>query len=108
MAPLSTTNAFQFLFQGMTPAFIVENTAPAGGGTLGYTNITPAIVQSLPLGKLVIFSISGGNVAIVWDQPGTLQSSPTLSPASWTTLSSATSPYVIPSAGAPQYFRLTQ
>jgi hypothetical protein len=106
--PVFTTNAFQFLFQGMTPGFIVENTAPAGGGTLGYTNMTPVSVPPLPLGKISISSLPSGNAAIAWDLPGTLQFCTNLANPSWTTLPAATSPYVAPVSGKSQFFRLIQ
>ena len=106
--PVFTTNIFQFLWQGMTPGFVVENTIPAQGGTIGYTNITPPTAAALPLSKIAIFPMSGSNIAVVWDQPGTLQSTTNLAAASWTTLSSAASPYVIPTSGTTQFFRLTQ
>ncbi len=105
---LFTTNAFQFLFEGMTPSFVVENTAPAQGGTLGYTNVPPPSVAPLPLGKMDIAHLSGGNVAIIWNPPGSLQSCTNLSNPSWTNVSGATSPYVVSESGKSQFFRIAQ
>jgi len=105
--PVFTTNVFQFLFQGMTPGFVVENTAPAGGGTIGYTNMTPMSVPPLPPGKLAIDNLRGGNAAIVWDPPGTLQFSTNIIRPSWTSIPAATSPYVVPASGGSQFFRLS-
>lgn len=104
--PVFTADSFNFLFQGMTPAFAVENTAPASGGTLSYTVVTPVTVPPLPLGKMAVFPVAGGNVAVVWDQPGTLQSSTNLATNMWTTLSPAASPYIVPAAGTAQFYRL--
>ena len=106
--PVFTTNIIQFLFQGMTPSFVVENTAPASGGTIGYTNTTAVSVPPLPLGKLAIAGLTGKKAAIVWDPPGTLQSCTNLTNASWTNVPSAASPFVIPVSGTSQFFRLTQ
>jgi len=105
--PLFTTNAFQFEFQGMTPGFVVENTVPVGGGTIGYTNIAAPTVPPLPPGNLAISALPGGHAAIVWDSPSVLQVSSSLTNASWTSLPSATSPYVIAAPGQSQFFRLT-
>jgi hypothetical protein len=102
-----TTNEFQFLFQGMTTGFVVVNTAPSDGGTLAYTNLPPVTVAPLPLGAVSFGALTGGNAVIVWNSPGTLQSSPTLSPPAWTNVP-ASSPYVIPATGAAQFFRLSQ
>ena len=106
--PVFPTNVLSFLFQGQTPGFVALNTAPAGGGVISYTNAIPTIVPSLPLGHLAVYNLPGGNVAVVWDPPGTLQSSSSLGNNSWTNLPAATSPYVIPASGAKQFFRLTQ
>jgi len=105
--PLFTTNIINFIFQGMTPGFVVENTVPASG-VISYTNVTPPTVASLPLGNLSITSMPGGQAVVVWEQPGTLQVSSALTGAIWTNLPSATSPYVITSSGASRFFRLTQ
>jgi hypothetical protein len=104
--PVFTTNIFNFLFQGMTPGFVVENQAPLSG-VISYTNVTFPTVPSLPLSGLSISPLSGGQAAIVWSPPGTLQSASALN-GSWTNLPAATSPYVIPVTGAGQFFRLTQ
>ena len=104
--PVFTTNLLSFIFQGQTPAFVFENQAPVGGGVITYTNAPPLIVPPLPLGKLAVNALSGGNVAIIWDPPGTLQSRTSLTGGSWTNLPPASSPYVIPASGASQFFRL--
>src|SRR5208337_4204150 len=99
-----STNIVNFAFQGMTPGFVVENQAPLSGA-ISYTNVTPPSVASLPLGKLAIFDLPGGQGAVVWDPPGLLQQSS--SPGgSWTNLPAATSPYVISTSGRKQFFRL--
>jgi hypothetical protein len=105
--PVFSTNIINFIFQGMTPGFAVENTVPASG-VLSYTNITPPTVSALPLGKLSIAALSGNQAAVAWDPPGILQESGSLAGGSWTNLPSATSPYVIPASGKTQFFRLTQ
>jgi hypothetical protein len=102
-----TTNIIDFLFQGMTPGFVVENTVPPNGGVLSYTNVSFISPSSLPLGKLAIDQLSGSQVAVIWDAPGTLQSATNLS-GSWTSLPAATSPYVISATGTGQFFRLTR
>jgi hypothetical protein len=105
--PVFTTNEISFLFQGMTPGFVVENQVPASG-VLSYTNTTPVSVATLPLGELSISALGNSQAAVVWNPPGTLQESSSLSGGSWTNLPSATSPYVIPVPGQSQFFRLTQ
>jgi len=102
-----TAAQINFLFQGMTPSFTVENTVPSSG-VLSYTNAAYPIVASLPLGKLAIERIAGGQAAVLWDPPGTLQQSSSLNGGSWTNLPSAVSPYIIPVSGTRQFFRLTQ
>jgi Immunoglobulin domain len=106
--PVFTTNAIQFLFQGMDPNFDVVNTVPASGGTISYTNVSPVSLAPLPLGKLAVDRLSGGNAAIVWYPPGTLQSCTNLTNPTWTNIPSATSPYVVPASVKSQFFRLTQ
>jgi hypothetical protein len=105
--PVFTAGQINFLFQGMTPSFTVENTVPSSG-VLSYTNATSPVVPSLPLGKLAIERIAGGQAAVLWDPPGTLQQSSSLKGGSWTNLPSAVSPYIIPVSGTKQFFRLTQ
>jgi hypothetical protein len=104
--PVFVTNLLSFIFQGLTPGFVFENQAPVGGGVITYTNAAPLIVPSLPLGKLAVDALPGGNVAIIWESSGTLQARASLTSGSWTNLPSATSPYVVPSSGASQFFRL--
>ena len=103
-----STNLINFLFQGMNPSFYVQNTAPSGGGVLSYNNISFPTVAPLPPGKLAIYALPGAQAAVVWAPPGILQQSSSLSGGSWTNLPAATSPYLIPVAGANQFFRLTQ
>jgi hypothetical protein len=103
--PVFSTNLINFIFQGATPSFTVENTAPLSG-VLSYTNSGAASPAALPLGVLAISALAGGQAAVVWDPPGTLQASSSLAPASWTNLTSAASPYVIPVLGTNQFFRL--
>jgi hypothetical protein len=102
-----STNVIDFLFQGMTPSFVVENTVPPNGGVVSYTNASVVSVPSLLLGLLAINQLSGGQAAIVWFPPGTLQYSTNLD-GPWTNLPAATSPYVVPAAGPAQFFRLSQ
>jgi hypothetical protein len=105
--PVFTTNQVNFLFQGMTPNFVVENQAPPSGA-ISYVNITPPTIGSLPLGKLGIFALPAGRAAVLWNLPGQLQVSSSITGGSWTNLPAATSPYVIPVASGEQYFRLTR
>jgi hypothetical protein len=101
-----STNQINFIFLGQTPSFVAENWAPPSG-YLSYSNVTAPNLSPLPLGNLAIDLLSGGQAAIVWQPPGTLQSSTTLS-GSWTNVPSAASPYVIPVGGSVQFFRLSQ
>jgi hypothetical protein len=97
-----------FIFLGQNPSWIALNWAPpSGSGVISYTNATAISAPSLPLGKLAIKPLSGAQAAIVWSPPGTLQYSTNLH-AAWISLPAATSPYVIPSAGAVEFFRLSQ
>ncbi len=105
--PVFTTNLVNFLFQGMNPSFVVQNTAPTSG-VLSYTNTTPTTVAPLPLGKLSITALPGKQAAVIWNPPGTLQQSLLLNGGSWTNLPSAASPYIIPLSGGNQFFRLKQ
>ena len=105
--PVFTTNVLNFLFQGMTPGFVVENTVPASG-LISYTNVPPVAVAALPLGRLSIASITGRQAAVVWNPPGTLQEAGSPAATVWTNLPAAVSPYVIPVTGKSQFFRLTQ
>ena len=66
--PVFTTNVINFVFQGWTPAFVPENQAPPSG-VISYTNMSPPLVAPLPLGKLAINLLSGGQAAVVWDPP---------------------------------------
>ena len=105
--PVFTANVINFLFQGMTPGFVVLNQAPASG-VISYTNMTTTTAGPLPLGKLSISALPARQAAIVWNPPGTLQQSSSLSGGSWTNLPAAVSPYVLPIYGAKQFFRLSQ
>jgi hypothetical protein len=102
-----TTNVISYLFEGMTPGFVVENEVPPEGGVITYTNAPAISVAALPLGALSIGAVEFGQAAVVWNPPGTLEQSPSLGGV-WTNLPAATSPYVIPVTGTKQYFRLTQ
>jgi hypothetical protein len=104
--PVFTTNVINFIFQTMTGTWTFGNQVPASG-VLSYTNIILPSVAPLPLGKLAITALAAGKAAIVWDAPGTLQESSSLS-GTWTNMPSATSPYVITVLGGNQFFRLTQ
>ena len=104
--PVFTANVINFLFQGMTPGFVVLNQAPASG-VISYTNMTTTMAGPLPLGKLTMSALPGRQAAVVWNPPGTLQVSSSLT-GPWTNLPPATSPYVIPVSGAKQFFRLSQ
>ena len=104
--PVFTANVINFLFQGMTPGFVVLNQAPASG-VISYTNMTTTTVAPLPLGKLSISALPARQAAVVWNPPGTLQVSSSLT-GPWTNMPPATSPYVIPVSGTQQFFRLSQ
>jgi hypothetical protein len=102
-----TTNVVNFIFQGMNPSFAVVNQVPASG-VITYNNNPALSVAPLSLGKLSIAALPGRQAAIVWNLPGTLQVSSSLVGATWTNLSAASSPYVIPAAAGKQFFRLSQ
>ncbi len=101
-----STNCINYLWQTATPAYLNENVIPADGGEISYTNLPPVSVAVLPPSNLAIFSLKGGQAAIVWTPPAVLQVSSSLKAGSWTNLPSATSPYVIPLNGTNQFFRL--
>ena len=106
-----STNQINFMFQGQTPGWALENQAPPSGApssAISYTNTTPPSVAPLPLGQLSVSALPGGQAAIVWDLPAGLQQSSSLGGGSWTNLPAATSPYVIPASGAKQFFRLAR
>jgi hypothetical protein len=105
--PVFSADAFSFLFQGMNPSFVVQNTAPVGG-VITYTYIAAPYVAPLPLGKIAIYPVPGGQAAVVWDPPGVLQQSSSLTGGSWTNVPTAVSPDVMPVSGANQFFRLTR
>ena len=104
--PVFTTNVINFVLEGWTPGYVPENQAPPSG-LISYSNLNAAAVAPLPLGQLAIAPLSGGQAAVVWNPPGTLQSASALN-GSWTNLPAATSPYVIPVTGTGQFFRLSQ
>ena len=105
--PVFTTNVLNFIFQGATPAFTIENEVPPSG-ELSYTNVPSVSLATLPVGKLSIATVAGEQAVVAWDPPGTLQESSSPVGGTWTNLPSATSPYLIPVTGAKQFFRLTQ
>jgi Bacterial Ig-like domain/Immunoglobulin I-set domain len=102
-----STNQLNFMFQGQTPGWVLENQAPPSGA-ISYTNTNPPPLAPLPLGQLAISALPGGKAAIVWDPPGGLQQMSSLGGGSWTNLPAATSPYVIPASGVKQFFRVTR
>ncbi|MGA2247940.1 MAG: immunoglobulin domain-containing protein [Verrucomicrobiota bacterium] len=104
--PVFTTNILNFVFQGMTPGFVVENVAPASG-VISYTNATP-VSTGLQLGGLAVSGLSGGRLAVVWNSPGTLQMRASLVSGSWTNVPAAGSPYVLTNSGPQMFFRLAQ
>jgi hypothetical protein len=101
-----SSNGINFVFQGMTPSFAVENQAPPSGA-ISYSNVPALNLASLPLGGISISPMAGEQAAVVWDPPGTLQYTSSLS-AAWTNLPAATSPYVIPARSGNQFYRLAQ
>jgi hypothetical protein len=106
--PVFTTNIINFLFLAQTPQYVAENFAPPlGDGLMSYTNVTAPSVAPLPLGTVGASVFSGGQLAIIWNPPGTLQSTTDLS-GSWTNVPAATSPFVVPTTGTGQFFRLSQ
>ena len=106
--PVFSTNVINFIFLGQNPSWAAVNWAPpSGSGVISYTNANAISAPSLPLGKLAIKPLSGGQAAMVWSAPGTLQYSTNLH-AAWISLPAATSPYVIPSAGVAEFFRLSR
>jgi hypothetical protein len=109
--PVFSTNQVNFMFQGQTSGWALENQAPPSGGPISavsYTNTNPTLLAPLPLGELAISALPGGQAAIVWDLPAELQQSSSLGGGSWTNLPAATSPYLIPASGVKQFFRLTR
>lgn len=105
--PVFPANALTFLFQGMTPAFEAINQAPADGGLITYTNSDSIIVPPLPIGPLAISAVPGGNAAVIWDSPGTLQTRSSLQSGNWENVI-GTAPYVIPTTNGTQFFRLAK
>jgi hypothetical protein len=104
---LFTSNSINFYFHSFTGGFgAAGNYAPLTG-VVSYTNIVPPTVAALPVGKLAITALAGKQAAVVWDPPGTLQQSSSVT-GPWTNQPSAASPYVIPVSGGTQFFRLTQ
>jgi hypothetical protein len=101
-----TTNVINFIFLGQNSNYLAVNWTPPSG-YLSYTNVAPPSLSPLPLGNLTIDLLSGGQAAVVWQPPGSLQSSTNVN-GSWTNVPSATSPYVIPLGGPGQFFRLSQ
>jgi len=99
-----TTNTLNIHFAGQTDGWAEVNHAPAIG-VVSYTNVN-TVVPSLPLGKIAVDKLAGGQVALVWDSPGTLQARGSLSSGSWTNVPAATSPQVISASGTQSYFRL--
>lgn len=106
--PVFTTNILNFLWEAANTSFVVQNIVPAGGGEVSYTNVPPVSVAALPLGSLALFNLKIGQAAVVWNPPGTLQVSSMLKGSAWTSLPSATSPYIIPITSTNQFFRLSQ
>jgi hypothetical protein len=109
--PVFSTNQVNFMFQGQTSGWALENQVPPSGGpssAISYTNTNPTLLAPLPLGELAISALPGGQAAIVWDLPAELQQSSSLGGGSWTNLPAATSPYLIPASGVKQFFRLTR
>ena len=100
-----TTNTLNFHFAGQTDGWAEVNHAPPSG-VVSYTNAT-TVVPRLPLGLMAIDKLAGGNVALVWDSPGTLQARGSVSGGAWTNVPTATSPHVISASGTPLFFRLT-
>ena len=106
--PVFSTNVINFIFLGQNPSWAAVNWAPpSGSGVISYTNANAISAPPLPLGKLAIKPLSGGQAAIVWSAPGTLQYSTNLHSA-WLSLPASTSPYVILSAGVAEFFRLSR
>jgi hypothetical protein len=101
-----STNVVNFLWQGQTPGFVVENTASINGGVISYTNTVATVVPAPPLGGLAISTVPGHNVAVTWDTPATLQSVDSLN-NTWTNVSAAAAPYITPAANS-QFFRLSK
>jgi len=102
-----STNVVNFLWQGQTPGFVVENTASNNGGVISATNVVPVVVPAPPLGGLSISAVPGHNVAVIWDTtPATLQSVDNLN-NTWTNVPAAAAPYITPTVGS-QFFRLTK
>lgn len=99
-----TTNTLNIHFAGQTDGWSEVNQAPASG-VVSYTNVN-TVVPSLPLGKIGVDKLAGGQVVLVWDSPGALQARGSLSSGSWTNVPAATSPHVIPASGTQSYYRL--
>jgi hypothetical protein len=101
-----STNVVNFLWQGQTPGFVVENTASNNGGVISATNAVQTVVPAPPLGGLSISPVPGRNVAVIWDTPAILQTVDNLN-NTWTNVPAAAAPYITPAANS-QFFRLTK
>jgi hypothetical protein len=104
-----STNVLRFYFEGNDVSYTPRNFAPTNSVTtdhwISYTNV-PTTTAPLPIGSLAMNAVPGGKVALVWDPPGMLQCRGSLTTDTWTNLPMATSPYVIPTDGNCQFFRL--
>jgi hypothetical protein len=103
--PVFTTNVLNVHFQGQTTGWAAVNEAPPGG-MISYTNVD-ITMPTLPLSRLAANLLSGNRVAVTWEGTGTLQVG-SLTSGSWTSLPTATSPYIPPASPGPLFFRLTQ
>jgi hypothetical protein len=82
----------------------VSTTLQNGNGNWDFMLFTPAVSVVVPP-SLSIATVKG-QVVITFQ--GTLQSSPTLKPATWTAVTGATSPYTVPTGAPTMYYRAEQ
>ena len=102
--PVFSTDQINFLFQGQTPSYTLENSTTE----VSYTNEPSVALEPLPVSNLGMSSVAGSQAAVFWNGAATLQESSSVS-GPWTNVPAATSPFVLSSAGGgSQFFRLTR
>ncbi|HVU09000.1 MAG TPA: hypothetical protein VHG89_10695 [Verrucomicrobiae bacterium] len=114
-----STSASEFEFQVSLAALYPDNKKVFGGNPMrilvqdnrgSETAVATGIAYQIAPPQLSRLFLTQSNsiINIFWTGPGTLQSAPSLNPATWTSLATATNPYsFIPGSGQ-QFFRLTQ
>ena len=67
-------------------------------------NMFVLVTEAAP--EITAITLSGGDVTITWTGGGTLYSSPSLSPASWTTTGDSDGSYTAPAGTGNRFFRV--